>query len=305
MGETNLKKPRLWKKFLRGLLNVIVAISLLAAVVTSVLVHGVLDIEKFKDSICNREFDDVVEQTVLASINSNSSVIELDSEQLFIDANMDYLVLYTREYTKEFIESLYSNKKFEPKPFEDQKYKDGVIKQLKAIGELTEEEISEITDEAMKNMQNTLQYIPLIIINNIQVVSPILLRISVLKFVEVPLYFFGFIMAVINFIFGGKKHRLDVFYGLSASCFIAFITVFIPALMLSIYNVPKKIVLSESLLLYLIKGLNEVLVVDLTVVFAICIIVFSVMLGFSITLLAKNNAKKVKCKNDKKQLTKV
>lgn len=286
-------KPRLWKKLIRGFLDIVVALSLLVAVVTSVLVHGVLDIDRFKDSICNQEFDNSVKQTILNSLNANNSVIELDNEQLFKDANIDKLVLYTREYTKEFIECLFSNKKFEPKPFDNAEFKEAVIKQLKAIGELTDEEISEITDEAIKNMQNTLQYIPALIENKVQDVAPIFLRLSVLKLLEVPLYFFAFILAVVNFIFGQKNHRLDVAFGLSASCFITFITVFIPFLMLALFNVPKKVALGESLLLVFIKGLNKAIVVNMTVVLGISLIIIAVVLGFSIVMLAKKKNKKV------------
>ncbi|MBE7092817.1 MAG: hypothetical protein E7365_06535 [Clostridiales bacterium] len=284
-------KPRLWKKVIRGFLDVIVAISLLIAVVTSVLVHGVLDIDKFKDSICNQEFDNSVKQTVFKSLEANNSVIELDSQQLFNDANIDELVLYAREYTKDFIECLFSNKKFEPKPFDNKKFQDAVIKQLKASGELTEEEISEITAEAMKNMQDTLQYIPTLIKNKVQDVAPIFLRLSILKLLEVPLYFFAFILAVANFIFGQKNHRLDVAFGLSASCFIAFITVFIPLLMLALYNVPAKIAISESLLLFFVKGINKALVVNMAVILCIALVLITVALVFSIILIAKSKAK--------------
>lgn len=293
MEEVNYCKPRLWKKLIRGFLDIVVALTLLVAVVTSVLVHGVLDIDKFKDSICNQDFDNSVKQTILNSLNANNSVIELDNEQLFNDVNIDKLVLYTREYTKEFIECLFSNKKFEPKPFDNAEFKEAVIKQLKAIGELTDEEISEIADEAIKNMQNTLQYIPALIENKVQDVAPIFLRLSVLKLLEVPLYFFAFILAVVNFIFGQKNHRLDVAFGLSASCFIAFITVFIPFLMLALFNVPKRIALSESLLLFFIKGINKALVVNVTVVLGIALILITVALGFSIVLLSKKKSKKV------------
>ncbi len=291
MEEVNYYKPRLWKKLIRGFLDIVVALSLLIAVITSVLVHGVLDIDRFKDSICNQEFDNSAKQIILENIKANSSVIELDSEQLFKDANIDQLVLYTREYTKEFIECLFSNKKFEPKPFDNAEFKEAVIKQLKASGELTDEEISEITDEAMKNMQNTLQYIPTLIENKVQDIAPVFLRLSVLKLLEVPLYFFAFIIAVANFIFGQKNHRLDVAFGLSASCFIAFITVFIPLFMLALYNVPNKVALSESLLLFFVKGINKALVVNTTVILGIALIVIAVALGFSIVIISKKKTK--------------
>lgn len=293
MEQVNYYKPRLWKRLIRGFLDIVVALSLLVAVVISVLVHGVLEIDKFKDSVCNQDFDNSVKQTVLNSLKANNSVIELDNEQLFTDANIDQLVLYTREYTKEFIECLFSNKKFEPKPLDNVEFKEAVIKQLKASGELTDEEISEITDEAIKNMQNTLQYIPTLIENKVQDVAPIFLRLSVLKLLEVPLYFFAFILAVTNFIFGQKNHRLDVFYGLSASCFIAFITLFIPFLMIALYDVPKKVALGESLLLFFIKGINKALVVNMTVILGIALILITVALCFSIFLLLKKKSKKV------------
>ena len=293
MEKVKISKRKLFRKFVRIFLDVIVALTLLFAVTTTVLVHGILNIDKFKDSICNQDFDKSVKQTVLNSLTANNSVIELDNEQLFKDANIDKLVLYTREYTKEFIECLFSNKKFEPKPFDNAEFKEAVIKQLKAIGELTDEEISEIADEAIKNMQNTLQYIPALIENKVQDVAPIFLRLSVLKLLEVPLYFFAFILAVVNFIFGQKNHRLDVAFGLSASCFIAFITVFIPFLMLALFNVPKKIALGESLLLFFIKGINKALVVNMTVVLGIALILITVALGFSIVLLSKKKSKKV------------
>ena len=69
MEESKKNTPRLWKKIVIGILNLVVAISLLAAVLTSVLVHGVLDIERFKDNICDQDFDNVVKQTVLSSVS--------------------------------------------------------------------------------------------------------------------------------------------------------------------------------------------------------------------------------------------
>lgn len=292
MGNVHYYKPRLWKKIIRIFLDIVVALSLLAAIVVSVLVHGVLDIDKFKDSICNQDFDRSVEQIVLDSIKANDSVIELDGEQLFKDARMDQFVLYSREYTKEFIECVFSNKKFEPKPFDNQLFKDAVIKQLKNHQELTDEEISLIADEVMKNMEKTLQYIPAVISNKISDIAPVFLRLSVIKFLEVPLYFFALIIAVSNFIFGKKNHRIDVAFGLSSACFISFITLFIPLLMLSLYNVPKKVVLGESLLLFFVKGINKVCVINLTVVLGIALILIAVALGLSIFALVKQKTKK-------------
>lgn len=292
METVKYYKPRLWKKIIRIFLDVVVALSLLAAVVISTLVHGILDIDKLKDSICNQDFDNSVKQIVLESLKANNSVIELDSEQLFEDARMDHFVLYTREYTKEFIECIFSNKKFEPKPFDNELFKEAVIKQLKASGEITDEEIISITDEVMKNMENTLQYIPTIIENKVPDIAPVFLKLSVLKFLEVPLYFFAFIIAVSNFIFGQKNHRLDVAFGLSSACFISFVTLFIPFLMLLLYNVPKKVVLGESLLLFFIKGINKAFVVNLTVILGISLILISVALGLSIVSLVKKKNKK-------------
>ena len=293
MEKVKISKRKLFRKFVRIFLDVIVALTLLFAVTTTVLVHGILNIDKFKDSICNQDFDKSVKQTVLNSLTANNSVIELDNEQLLKDANIDHLVLYTREYTKDFIECIFSNKKFETKPFDNLEFREAVEKQLKSSGELTDKEISSITDEVMKNMQNTLQYIPVLIENKVQDIAPVFLKLSVLKQLEVPMYFFAFIVAVSNFIFGKKKHRLDVAYGLSSSCFMAFVTLFIPFLMLALYNVPKKIALGESLLLFFIKGINKALVVNMTVVLGISLILIAVALGFSIVLLSKKKCKKV------------
>ena len=76
MEKSKINTPRLWKKIVIGILNLVVAISLLVAVLTSVLVHGVLDIERFKDNICDQDFDNVIVNN--PEIHKNSKLFPRD-----------------------------------------------------------------------------------------------------------------------------------------------------------------------------------------------------------------------------------
>ncbi len=289
--EIKYDKPRLWKKIIRGSLDVLAAILLLLSITISMLVHGVLNSENCKNAICNEEFDLAVEKVVIKSIEASSSVIELDSQKLFEEAKMDALVSYAREYTADFINSLFSSKDFEPKAFDNQAYKQAVLNQLQQHSdELSQEEIQEICDEAVENIQSTLRYIPAMVTKMVGKISVVLEKLQVLKKIEIPMYIFTLIVIVSNFIFGGKNHRLDVFYGVSASMWIVFTTILIPLVMLALYDIPSKIAIGESLLLYFVKGLNRVFIVNSTIIFAVVLAVITVALIWSIVLIAKRKA---------------
>lgn len=286
--EIKYDKPRLWKKTIRGILDVLAAMLLLFSVLISMLVHGVLNSENCKNAICNDEFDAAVRQAVVKSLEASSSVIELDTQKLVEDIKMDALVAYAREYTADFIDSVFSLKAFEPAPFDNETFKNAVIEQLQQYSdELTQEDMQEICDEAVKNIQSTLQYIPNIVVNAVEKFSPVFEKLQLLKKIEIPMYFFTSIIIVANFMFGGKSHRLDVFFGISASTWVVFITVLIPLIMLAIYDIPSKIALGESLLLYFIKGLNRVLIVNSTNILGIALILIIVALVTSVVLIAK------------------
>lgn len=290
--EVKYDKPRLWKKSIGVILDVLAALLLLFSVLISMLVHWGLNSENCKNAICNEEFDKAVEQAIMKSLEASNTVIELDTEKLVKDIKMDALVVYAREYTAEFIDSVFSSNTFEAKPLDNEIFKNAVLNQLQQYSdEFTEEEMQEICDEVVKKIQSTLQYIPAIITNRVQKASTILVKLQVLKKLEIPMYFFTSIIVVFNFIFRGEKHRLDVFFGVSASMWIAFVTILIPLIMLCIYDIPSKVALGESLLLYFIKGLNRVFIVNSSMVLGIILSLITVALVMSVVLISKRKVK--------------
>lgn len=288
-------KPRRWKSFLRGILYVLSAILLLVSVCVNVMVHNVLDARRCKNIICDEKFDQVVKQAVINSISASSSVIELDVQKLTEDAIVDAMVAYAREYTEDFIDSAFSNKEFSPKPFDNALFKNSVLEQLNTYSdELTEEEIAEICNEATSNIEDTLQYIPNILLQSVKGFLPILNKITVLVKFEIPLYLLTAISITVAFLFGGKNHRFDVWFGLSASMFISFVTIFIPLFMACFYDVPSKLAIGKSLLLCFVEGLNRVLIVNPTIFIGVVFALITVSLITSIVLISKIKAKQEK-----------
>ncbi|MBR6766015.1 MAG: hypothetical protein IKM06_05965, partial [Clostridia bacterium] len=80
--ENMYDKPRLWKKIIRGILYTLTAITLLAAVISSITVRGILNSENCKNAICTEEFDASVEKYVRQCFMASSSVIELSGDRI-------------------------------------------------------------------------------------------------------------------------------------------------------------------------------------------------------------------------------
>ncbi len=291
----NFDKPRPWKSFIRGILYVLSAILLLVSVCISVMAHNVLDAKRCKNIICDENFDNAVKQAVINSISASSSVIELDVQKLTEDTIVDAMIAYAREYTEDFIDSIFSNKEFSPKPFDNALFKSSVLEQLNAYSdELTEEEITEICNEATSNIEGALQYIPNILLQSVKGFLPLFNKITVLAKLEIPLYLLTAISITVAFLFGGKNHRCDVWFGLSASMFIASVTIFIPLFMACIYNIPSKLAMGKSLFLCFIEGLNRVLIINSTIFIGVVFALITVSLFTSIAVISKIKAKQEK-----------
>lgn len=286
--ENMYDKPRLWKKIIRGILYTLTAITLLAAVISSITVRGILNSENCKNAICTEEFDASVEKYVRQCFMASSSVIELSGDRIINDVGVDSITLYAREYTRDYVDALYTGKEFVPKEFDNEAFKKSVYDQMKEFssGELSDGEIEEIYEEALKTIRSVLQYVPKIAHKLINKVSPFIQRVSILKSLEIPLYFISAILVAVTFAFGGKAHLYDVLFGTASALWITFITLEIPLIILAFYNIPQRIVIGESLFLHFIKGICKVTINDSAVVIGVCLGIITVFLAVSIALIS-------------------
>ncbi len=291
--ENMYDKPRLWKKIIRGTLDCVIAVVLVCAVLSSIIVHGVLDSEKCKNAVCNDEFDLSVETYVRQCFDATSAVIELSGDRIVQDVGVSNLTAYAREYTRQFIDSVYNGTEFVPAEFDNERFKNSIYTQLAEYtnGEITDAEIEEIYNEALKNIHSVLRYVPQITMKLVGKITPMLQKLQVLKNLEIPLYCIAAILITVNFMFGRREHFYDIFLGISSALWVVFVTVEIPFIMVALYDVPSKIVIGESLFLYLIKGINTIAVTYTAIFLGICLVAVTVLLAVAITLVALRTAK--------------
>ncbi len=283
MANTVYSKPTLWKQIVRGILDGAAAIMLVLAIVATLVSHVFFNSDIYKKIIFTPSFDESVKTNIYEALDSIYTIVEIPAEKIISYVGMDSMIVYEHEYTDQFIDSLTSGDPFEPKKFGDEKIRELVISEINSIenANVSEEDIENICECVSTKVNATLQFVPKLIVDRIGSASAYFSKIKTVGRAEIPLYM-GFALFILaNALFGGKEHRKDVFFGISAACWIAVCVIAIPLGMTYAYDFPAHLALETSTLKWLIVGLADVIFKVPSIVFNILFIILTVVLGFA------------------------
>ncbi|MBR2860993.1 MAG: hypothetical protein IKB86_04055 [Clostridia bacterium] len=290
MRKTEYARPRTWKKIIRFSLDVLAAILILCAVLCTFSSRFLLNTEAYKSVVITEEFDSAVIKSIEESIEASSSIVEIPSEVVLEAVDRNRLIAYCHEYTLSFIDAAIENKEFAPEPFQSDKLKDAIFKQMEEYSEVavvTEEEANAVYEYTLENIQQTLTYIPKLILNAMPSAARILSALAITQKLEAVFYALAAVVIVSNFLFGKNGHLLDVFFGTSAAVWVALCTVEIPLLMVTLYNIPSRLALSKTTFYYLVKGVFDMLFARSALVFGIALAIATAALVIAVILITK------------------
>lgn len=280
-------------KIFRGILDVIAALLLVAALLVSVIAHGILDSEKCAKAVCTAEFDSCLKQELIETVGSLGSVIDISGEDVLNAIGEENLVNYAHQYTFDFFEAINNGTSFEPKDFHDGNLKTYIYDYIKGFeAGVSDDEIQEIYELTLKNAEKTVKYIPGLIENIIPDVSKALHFIGFLPDIEIFIYVLFFTLIVITILISEKTKRLEVVFGILSALFCVLATFAIPLFMMFVYDIPSKIAMEGTILIYLIEGLNNILFVNSLIAIGIAFVISAILLIITAVLLAKINVLK-------------
>lgn len=281
-----------FKKILRGFLDVFAAIVLLAALLVSCFVHGIFDISASEKAVCNEDFYESLNKDIVKSVESFGGVFDIPGDGVLNAIGEDNIKNYTRQYTVDFFSAMYNGIEFEPSEFGDGDLKNYIYDYIRELEpETTEEELEEIYQMVCKSVNNSVKYIPGIIQQIIPSVSKIRNSLNFLDNIEILLYILFFITIGVNLLISDKKKYLEMFYGFFGTVFCVLATAVIPLFMITLYDIPSKLVLEESVLLQFIRGINSLVFVNTTIVTGISLIIVAILLIMVSVLLARKKYK--------------
>lgn len=279
-------------KIFRGILDVLAALLLVVALLISVVIHGVFDSTACTNAVCTPEFDNALKNEVIECVESLGAVVDISGEDVLKAIGEENLLTYAHQYTFDFFESINSGE-FNPKEFDEGNLKTHITDYIKSFdGEISDEEIQEIYELTLKNTEKAVKYIPGLIQQLTPKVSRLFVIGAFLSDIEILVYALAFVLMGLNIIFSEKTKRLDVIFGVLSALFCVLATFAIPLFMAVQYDVPSRIAVDGSLLIYLIEGLNTVLFVNGATTVGIAFFVSAVLLIIVSVILAKRNVSK-------------
>ncbi len=281
MKEKIYYKPRLWKKFVRFILDVLASVLVISSVLCSLVSNFLINPEAYRDCIITSEFDSEVIASVRDSVRASSSVAELNADAVVAAVGEDRLIAYSHEYTIAFLDSLFNGTDFEFKQFEANGLKAEIVRQMDNYDEVdvvTDKEIDELYEYTLKNIRTALTYIPNLILSLTPKLAGVFGVLKNLVKMEIPLYLISFAVITCNFLFGGKRHVFDVLFGTVSGIWVAACTVEVPLAMAAIYNIPSRLALSKTTFYYLIKGMTDTLITKSATVLGIMFSVITMAL---------------------------
>ena len=285
-------------KIFRGIIDVFIAVFLVIALLITVITHGVFDSRKCAEAVCTAEFDNALKQEVIETVSSLGSVVDISGEDVLKAIGEENLINYAHQYTFDFFEAVNNGTAFKPQDFNDGKLETYIYEYIESFeAGVSEEEIQEIYELTFKNAEKTVKYIPGLIEQIIPKLSKPIQLVGFLPDIEIFVYILSVVLILINIVISEKTKRLDVVFGLLSALFCVLAAFAIPLFMISVYDIPSKIAMEGSLLIYLIKGLNDILLINALTVIGIAFIISAVLLIITVIMLAKRNVIKKEEKN--------
>ncbi|MBP5661624.1 MAG: hypothetical protein J6X30_00530 [Clostridia bacterium] len=284
-------------KILRGAIDIIFALLLLTAVCCSYLEHGLFNIEAYQTAVFDDRFDSFVEKEITASVEGIGSVVEIPADVIIQAADMERMVTYAHDYTHVFLEKTINGKDVQIDDFASPELLEAVKTELDRYAAqenltITQEDEEEIGAYILERINATLQYVPNRVYQEAEKLSAYLTRLSALKGLEVPLYGASILLLLVNFLIGGRRHTWNVMFGAAGTVWCAFATLFFPLLMLTIYDIPSRIALSESTLFCLLTGICRMIISRPALLFGLILTALTGWLVFACLEKARRAVKK-------------
>ncbi len=285
-------------KIFRGILDVFAALFLIVALFISVISNGIFNSKICTEAVCTAEFDNALKQEVIESVGSLGSVIDISGEDVLEVVGEDNLITYAHQYTFDFFKAIHTNTEFKPQEFNEGNLKEYIYQYIKSFdAEISDSEIDEIYELTLKNTEKAVKYIPGLIQQMTPNISKVFLTVGFLPDIEIFIYALSFVLMAINIVISEKTKRLDALFGLLSALFCVLATFAIPLFMITLYDIPSKIAMEGSLLIYMIKGINDVLFANLSAVVGVAFIISAVLLIIMAIIKAKRDMLKKEEKN--------
>ncbi len=283
-----------FKKILRGFLDVFAAIILIIALLVSCFVHFITNVSFSEKTICNEQFYELLKADIIEGVESFGDIFDVSGSEVLNAVGEENVKAYARQYTAEFFDAMYNSGEFKPSEFNDGGLKDYIYNYIRSFEpETSDADLQEIYEMVSKNVENSVKYIPGIVEKLIPSVNKLVISLDFLRNIEILLYVLFVAIVVMNILISDREKYLDTLYGLLGTLFCFLATIFIPLFMVSMYNIPSKLVLEESVLLQLIEGINSLVFVNTTIVIGIVFAIITVMLVTVSILLAKRKYKEI------------
>ncbi len=280
------------RKILHGFLDVLAAILLLVALISSCLIHGIFDVKASERAICTDEFYEQIKADIIEGVESFGGIIEISGQDVINAIGEDNIKEYTRQYTVDFFDAAYNGKEFVPKNFNDGNLKEYIYNYILSFEpEVEETDLQEIYETVYKNVEGSVKYIPGIAQKMVPTVSKIKNTLGFVYDIEIYLYIMFALAVAINVILSYDKKYVETLYGLFGTMFCVLATVEIPLIMIIMYNVPSRLVIEESALLQFIGGVNTLVFFNTAVVIGIVFGIVAISLVAVSVLLARKKYK--------------
>ncbi len=278
------------KKILRILLYILSSIFLVTAVLGTYSRNYLLNIECYKEEVVSGGFEKAALAEFDDCVQDINAIVTIDTQK--IEKMLDYpeFLQYVKKYTSIIIADMINGTETEIPEYAGENLRKNVAAEIETYCKendivFVQEDIDEICDYVEHQINATAEYIPVQFVNYGSKITKVFSAVSVIAKLEVPFYMLSVLVIVINFAFFGRKNWKRILFGTSASGWLIFCTVTAPLFLISMYNIPARMVLGESMLYYLIKGICALLFTKSSVVFFIGLALFTAALIFSISLL--------------------
>ncbi len=278
------------KKALRTTLNIITAITLLVAIFSTFCYAFATNANEYRASILTEQFDSVTITEYKKCVESISSIVEIDTKKVVDAVSASEIEVFEHNYVISVITSITKGKELSLEKFSSAELEAVINQEIKDYCdknklEFNEAEAKEIYEYICGYIDSTLEFVPNVILNYLKKTAPLFKVLNVFSQLQLPLYFIAIITLLLNLSIAKKRHAKDVLFGTVSAMWIAITTVAIPIGMLALYNIPSRLVFSKNLFFFFVKGVCDVVINKLAILFLIMLLIITVMLIIVIVLI--------------------
>ncbi len=270
------------KKILSFIIDVLIAITLLCAVIGTTAGTYWMKPDTYKRAVLTDEFDASVEKQIEKSLDGIGSIVEIPTETVINAAGTDKLIRYEHEYINVIFTALFTEEKLLTEPFESDALHSAVMQTLDeyaAQADVSVEDAEGVYTYINRTLNNTLRFLPEVAVKAINKASEYIAKLNGIRAAVIPLWAAAAILITLGIAINGKKRISDSLFGILSATWTAFVTVFIPLVMLAIYDIPSHIALVKTPIYYLVSGTVKVLITDSALIFGAVTVALTVALA--------------------------